>query len=310
MVENEEEKKKKKGGFLSSLLVALIALLLGTSVFFGWKLRNSEDQVVIKEKDNQDKNSKISRLAVDLKTTRDMLEEAKTGEAEKDKELIAKAAELNVLQAKLDAYKNEGIGDIEDFRKIKAELWRLRSEIRDLKKKNAELLAANQQLQSEVEQKASKINGLEGEAKLSAAELTQTKAKASLGAKVLGRDFQAEGVRQRRGGEKNTRNPRSVEKLRLTFTLNENPIAKAGLKTVYLRAVAPDGKVFTNGGSTFTFQGENRIYSERTEIDYANTDKDVFMYASPFSDAFVTGKYILEAYVDGYLLGTASVELK
>ena len=60
MVENEEEKKKKKGGFLSSLLVALIALLLGTSVFFGWKLRNSEDQVVIKEKDNQDKIDRIN----------------------------------------------------------------------------------------------------------------------------------------------------------------------------------------------------------------------------------------------------------
>jgi len=265
---------------------------------------------VIKEKDNQDKNSKISRLDADLKTTRELLEEAKTGEAEKDKELIAKAEELKVLQAKLDTYKNEGIGDIEDFRKIKAELWRLRSEIRDLKKKNAELLAANEQLQSEVQQKASKINGLEGEAKLTAAELAQTRAKANLGSKVLGRDFQAEGVRQRRGGEKNTRNPRSVEKLRLTFTLNENPIARAGLKTVYLRAIAPDGQVFTNGGSTFTFQGENRIYTERADIDYSNTDKDVFMYASPFSNTFVTGKYTLEAYMDGYLLGTASVELK
>lgn len=310
MTEIDEEKQKKRGGFLTSVLIAVIALLLCTSVFFGWKLSNSQDEVVVKEKDSQDKQSKISKLMADLKNTEELLAEAKTGEAEKDKELNAKTEELKALQAKLLAFQNEGIGDIEDFRKIKAELWRLRSEIRDLKKKNEELLAKNQQLEAEAKQKESKINGLESEAKLTTAELAQQKAKASLGAKILGRDFQAEGVRQRRGGEKNTRNPRSVERLRLTFTLNENPIAKPGLRKVYLCATAPDNTLFTTGGSTFQFNGQSKLYTEAIDIDYTNSDKDVVIYASPMSKTFTKGVYTLEAYMDGYLLGTATVELK
>jgi hypothetical protein len=310
MEANQEEKKKKRGGFLTSLLVALIALLLCTSLFFGWQLSSSQDQVVVKEKDNQDKTSKIAKLRANLKLTEDMLAESKTGEAEKDEKLLAKEQEIKALKEKLDAYEKEGIGSPEEFGKIKVELWRLRSEIRELRKQNAELLAANALLKEDVQQKSVKINGLEGDAKLTAAELAQTKAKANLGAKILGRDFQAEGVRQRRGGEKNTRNPRSVERLRLTFTLNENPIAKAGLKTVYLRATAPDGSVLSTGGSTFPFQGSSLQYTDKLDIDYANADKDVFMYASPYSHQFVSGKYTLEAYMDGFLIGTAVVELK
>ena len=310
MEANQEEKKKKRGGFLTSLLVALIALLLCTSLFFGWQLSSSQDQVVVKEKDNQDKTSKIAKLRANLKLTEDMLAESKTGEAEKDAKLIAKEEEIKALKDKLDAYEKEGIGSPEEFGKIKVELWRLRSEIRELRKQNAELLAANALLKEDVQQKSVKINGLEGDAKLTAAELAQTKAKANLGAKILGRDFQAEGVRQRRGGEKNTRNPRSVERLRLTFTLNENPIAKAGLKTVYLRATAPDGSVLSTGGSTFPFQGSSLQYTDKLDIDYVNADKDVFMYASPYSHQFISGKYTLEAYMDGFLIGTAVVELK
>lgn len=310
MEEKQEEKKKKRGGLITSILVAVIALLLCTSLFFGWQLSSSQDQVIVKEKDNQEKDSKITKLRATLKLTEDMLAESKTGEADKDEKLKAKEQEIMALKAKLDAFEKEGLGSPEDFAKIKVELWKLRSDIRELRKQNAELLAANEQLKSDVQQKAAKISGLEGDAKLTAAELAQTRAKATLGAKILGRDFQAEGVRQRRGGEKNTRNPRSVERLRLTFTLNENPIAKAGLKTIYLRALAPDNSVLSNGGSTFPFQGSSIQYTDKLDIDYANVDKDVFMYASPYTHTFVSGKYTLEAYMDGYLIGTATVELK
>jgi hypothetical protein len=77
-----------------------------------------------------------------------------------------------------------------------------------------------------------------------------------------------------------------------------------------LRALAPDNSVLSNGGSTFPFQGSSIQYTDKLDIDYANVDKDVFMYASPYTHQFVSGKYTLEAYMDGYLIGTATVELK
>jgi len=310
MAEVDEEKQKKRGGFLTSILIAVVALLLCTSVFFGWKLSNTQDEVLVKEKDRSDVTAKYNKLKVDYDNTLDLLESSRTGEAAKDKEIDEKKAQLMEVLAKLEAFKNEGIGSIDELRSLKAQLWKMRNEIRELQKRNEELMAKNKELEADVQQKNSKISGLESDVKLTNAELAQQKAKASLGAKILGRDFQAEGVRQRRGGEKNTRNPRSVERLRLTFTLNENPIAKPGLKKVYLCAIAPDNTVFTNGGSTFPFNGQSKLYTEAVDIDYTNTDKDVVIYASPFSNTFTKGVYKLEAYMDGYLLGTATVELK
>ncbi len=306
---NEEEKRKKRGGFLTSALVATIGLLLATSVFFGWKASTKEELVNIKVQENKDQSSKYNKLMAELDKTSDLLESAKTGEAEKDSALIEKRKELEVLKEKLKEYSD--LGSVDEFRKIKAELWKLRSEIRDLKAKNALLMADVERLTTDVNQKNSKINTLESEGKLTAAELAQAKEKAKLGSIITARGFMAEGVRMRRGGEKITTNPKSTEKLRLTFTLNENLIASPGLRTIYLRAYAADGQtVYTNGGSTFTYKGTSQIYTERQEVDYRNQELDVFMYAQPFSTPYTKGVYKLEAYMDGNLLGTTTVELK
>ena len=308
MENNEEEKKKKKGGFIMGALIAAIALLLGTSVFFGWKLSDTQNEVKTEMKKGEDNQQKHDRLLADLNKTKDLLEQAKTGDPAKDQELQAKSAELEKLREKLKNYEAEG--DIEYFRKLKAELWKLRSEIRDLKKKNEELLAMNAQLTDENGQAKEKINSLSAATKDLKQSNQALDAQARLGAKILARDIIAEGIRQRRNSEKVTHSPRNVEKIRVAFTLSATLVARPGNKTLYLRATSPDGQVFTNGGNTFSFEGRSITFSEKQEIDYQNQDKDVIMYASPFATAFVAGKYTLEVYLDGYLLGTAVTELK
>lgn len=308
MENNEEEKKKKKGGFIMGALISVIALLLATSVFFGYKLSETENQVKIEMKKGEDNQQKHDRLLADLNKTKDLLEQAKTGDPAKDQELQAKSAELEKLREKLKNYEAEG--DIEYFRKLKAELWKLRSEIRDLKKKNEELLALNAKLTDENNLSKDKINSLNKDTK----DLKQTnlslEAQAKLGAKILARGMIAEGIRQRRNSEKVTHSPRNVEKIRVAFTLNANLAARPGMKTIYLRATAPDGQVFTNGGNTFTFEGRSITFSEKQDFEYKNQDLDVIMYASPYASQFVAGKYTLEVYMDGYLLGSSTTELK
>ncbi len=50
------------------------------------------------------------------------------------------------LKAQIVAYQE--LGTIDDLRATKAEMWRLRSEIRDLKAKNTALLAENESLKT------------------------------------------------------------------------------------------------------------------------------------------------------------------
>ncbi len=308
MENNEEEKKKKKGGFIMGTLIGVIALLLGTSVFFGWKLSETEHEVKAELEKGKDNQEKHDRLLADLNKTKDLLEQAKTGDPAKDQELQAKSAELEKLREKLKNYEAEG--DIEYFRKLKAELWKLRSEIRDLKKKNEELLALNAKLQDENGQAKTTISSLNSTTKELKTSLQSAADQAKLGARILARDMVAEGIRQRRNSERVSKNPRNVEKIRFAFTLNANLVARPGMKTIYLICTAPDGTKFTNGGNTFTYEGKTITFSERQDVDYQNRDLDVIMYATPYATQFVAGTYTLEAFMDGYLLATASTELK
>ena len=308
MENNEEEKKKKKGGFIMGALIGVIAILLATSIYFGYALSATEDKVTLAVKTGEDNQQKHDRLLADLNKTKDLLEQAKTGDPAKDQELQAKSAELERLREKLKNYEAEG--DIEYFRKLKAELWKLRSEIRDLKKKNEELLALNAKLTDENGQAKNTINSLNSTTKDLKQNLQSLESQHKLATQIIARDMVAEGIRQRRNSERVSKNPRNVERIRFAFTLNANLVARPGMKTIYLICTAPDGTKFTNGGNTFVFEGKTITFSERQDVDYQNRDLDVIMYATPYASQFVEGVYTLEAFMDGYLLAKATTELK
>ncbi|MCX6182818.1 MAG: hypothetical protein NT150_12920 [Bacteroidetes bacterium] len=308
MENNEEETKKKKGGIIMGALIGLIAILLATSIYFGYELSGTEKEKIVMETEGKVKQEKYDRLLTDLNKTKDLLEQAKTGDPVRDQELQAKSAEIERLREKLKSYESEG--DVEYFRKIKAELWKLRNEIRDLKKKNEQLLAEVAKLTDENGQKNSTINSLNSTTKDLKQNLQSLEERNRLATQIMARDMVAEGIRQRRNSERVSKSPRNVERIRFAFTLNANLGARAGMKTIYLRCIEPGGAIFTNGGAKFTLNGQETLYSERQDVDYQNRDLDVIMYATPYSSQFVAGTYTLEAYMDGYKLGTATVELK
>lgn len=82
--------------------------------------------------------AKFERLKTDLDKTKELLDFLKAQDDAQRVKMDADMDTLILLKEKLRNY--EGEGDIEYFRKLKAELWKLRSEIRDLKKKNEELV--------------------------------------------------------------------------------------------------------------------------------------------------------------------------
>ncbi|MFM7022898.1 MAG: hypothetical protein ACKOXB_07960 [Flavobacteriales bacterium] len=308
MENNEEEKKKKKGGLIMGSLIGVIAILLATSVYFGLMLSEKSELVIVEKQQKEDTQKKHDKLLAEFNKTQDLLNQAKTGDPVKDQELQAKNAELEKLREKLKNYEAEG--DLEYFRKLKAELWKLRSEIRDLKKKNEELLAMNAKLTAENGEAKNTIGTLNSSNRDLKNNLQAVEAQNKLATRILARDMVAEGIRQRRQSERVSKNPRNVERIRFAFTLNANLGARAGMKTIYMRCTEPGGTVFNNGGTTFILDGKQQLYSERQDVDYQNRDLDVIMYANPYTNTFKEGTYKLEAYMDGYLLGSATVELK
>jgi len=94
-----------------------------------------------------------------------------------------------------------------------------------------------------------------------------------------------------------------IEKLRICFTLRENPIANAGKKTVYLRITRPDSLIITSSpDNLFEFNGSKAIFTASREADYMNQDVDMCVFVDNTGD-FIIGNYRADLYLEGAKIG-------
>ncbi len=108
---------------------------------------------------------------------------------------------------------------------------------------------------------------------------------------------------------------KKVVQLNTCFSILENKVALPGKKTVYLRIVAPDGKVVgnpaANSGKFTTTNGEEMQYTLSKEIDFSGSKQELCLnYEEPDKGNFSPGNYTVEIYTDGTLSSTLGMTLK
>jgi len=102
-----------------------------------------------------------------------------------------------------------------------------------------------------------------------------------------------------------------TEKIKVSFTVNENPIAKRGPKRIYMRIGNPEDRVMVkNTTDEFTFEGESLAYSAFREIEYEGVDVPVSIYYDAADGEIIAGTYYVDLYMDGEHVGTTSFSLK
>lgn len=102
---------------------------------------------------------------------------------------------------------------------------------------------------------------------------------------------------------------KNADRLRVDFTVAANNLAAPGEKSLYLRITAPDGYVLASDPpATFVYEGERLTYSASRDVDYQNEDLDVSIYYN--GSGFTAGKYLVQLYAEGRLIGTGEVALR
>jgi FtsZ-binding cell division protein ZapB len=108
---------------------------------------------------------------------------------------------------------------------------------------------------------------------------------------------------------KETKRINLLAKLRVCFTLRENPLAEAGAKDVYLRVLRPDSLVISNSADNlFTFHENQMVYSAIRQVDYINQDIEMCFFLDNNGD-FVVGNYSVELYLDDNIIGHTTFAL-
>lgn len=299
-----QEQGPKKG-----IVIIVITILLGTNGLLLWQFfdkKNHLDQanqtIVTTTAEKDALQLQLNQFKVDfekLKTDNSTLQNQLT---EKDEQIKAKVAEIQKLIL---------LGGPAQIARAKAELAKLKEmndvytvQIDSINRINAKLVAANDSLNTNLSQERSKNDNL-------ASENSRLFSKVSAGSILKALDVKTEGYRfKSNGDEVATNRAKQVQKLRTKFVLAENKVIDRGPVDIYVRVLGPDGEVMkSTNNETFKASGQDLIYTVKQTVEYTNSDTPVDIALAKGS-SFVKGKYNVEIYHSGAIIGKSAIDLK
>ncbi|HZH70409.1 MAG TPA: hypothetical protein VFD80_08170 [Flavobacteriaceae bacterium] len=119
----------------------------------------------------------------------------------------------------------------------------------------------------------------------------------------------AEGVFQRRSGKViETDKSRRADQIRTCFSLNENEIAEAGNKLLYVQVINPKNNVIGEK-ATVNFEENILTYSAATAVYYENDTIDVCLMIDGKEEELVAGNYVVNVFEGPRLLSTTRLKL-
>lgn len=297
-----ESNVKSKAGWLIAIIL-LIFLIVFVVLFFK---NNKELDALNAEKELQktelqkelsnlmarhDSIKKENTLAADILNQKDSIIQANAMEIE---ELLGYKWEFYKVQKKLDKLRQITQGyvrQIDSLYVVNTELRdendRIREDFHNEKQKNVELREEKRTLQKQVTEAAV----------------------------LKAYNISASGIRQKgSSGEVETDKAHRVEKIKICFTLGENPLISAGKKNIYIRIARPDRQIVTIDTSSlysFNHKGQVLQYSMKKEVDYQNKSSEYCTYWAKKDDKqpALSGRYMVSIYTDEDLIGETSFVL-
>ncbi len=119
-------------------------------------------------------------------------------------------------------------------------------------------------------------------------------------------NFKIIGLQERRNKEKETSTAKRVDKLRISFDL-ENRIASSGSKDVFVSITAPDGSPVAvealGSGKFVTREGIERLFTKKIQVNYNQGEKQNVTVEWKQNSDFQTGNYKIEVYNNGFKIG-------
>jgi hypothetical protein len=276
---------------IAASIILAAALLFLIFMYFDQKSKMVEMETVLtQEKDSLANELRHMVVAYDtLKTNNDSLNAG----LQKERERIVRLLSINASNvALLKKYKSE----ITTMREIMKSYI---VQIDSLNTRNKILVAENTEIRQQIKQ----VRSTNTELSKVKEELSTKVEIASL---IQAKDIVAVSLNKKR---KETTRIGLLDKLRICFTLRENPLAKSGSKEVFMRVIRPDSLVITSGSDNlFEYKGNKIIFSASRAVDYMNQDVEMCIFLDNTGD-FIIGNYSVELYLENNIIGRTNFML-
>lgn len=186
------------------------------------------------------------------------------------------------------------------------EIATLREENQQLLSQNETLVQTNTELQTSKQAVRDSLAGVvtkntELESKVTTAAALRARSVKVYAISSKGKVREGEEVKSKR-----------IDKVRVDFILEKNPLTQTDSKTIYMRIIDPSGATISDaatGSGEFDYNGQKQGFTISQDVVYGNNNQDVsILYdrATPFPK----GKYTIQLYSEGFAIGEGSFSVK
>jgi hypothetical protein len=298
----------KKTDWRNLITIALVIALLATWGYIIWDKGQTKETLL--QKDTQ-----YAEVVTEKDTLQSLLDDAtmrydllKTTNAKKDSTISTKDKEIAQKKERIQSLLSNAKATKAELMEAKQLIASLNTDIQGYKEQVEILKGQNIQLTQEKQAVTQEKVVVEKNLESAKTVIKEKEDLINVGSTLHASNFNIMGVNVKNNGkEKETATAKKVDKLRITFDLDENRISTSGAKELYISISAPDGNpivVEALGSGKFTTRdGTEKLFTHKIEINYTQGQRQTVSFDWKQNSNFATGNYKIEVYQNGFKIG-------
>ena len=286
------------------IFIALIAALVGVSVFLVWmnlqQKTEMKEMVELMEFEKEQLEDEYEELAIQF-------DGYQTPDIHNDSLVELLSQEKQRVQDLLEELRITKVTNARRIAELKKELATVREvmvsyvhQIDSLDRTNKRLVAENKQVKQQYQEVARQAQQLEQER----TQLAEVVSRASM---LEISHFEMIPLNKR---DRKTTIYNQIQNLQFDYTVGRNITNKPGMKTLYMRITRPDGEVMQKSvNDVFKFENSEIAYSVSKEFEYAGEEISGSLYWL-VEEILQIGWYNADFFVDGELIGSFPFQIQ
>jgi hypothetical protein len=294
------------------LTAGLIIALLGTWAYIIWDKSKTKETMLQKDLVITNTSSQRDQLQKELEEATMRYDMIKTSSADmahskdstitrRNREIEAKRNKIQQLLSKVDATQEELAQAKSMITSLNGDITGYRSQIETLK---GEKLVLTQEKNLVIEQRDNIQKNYDSATNI----IKQKEEVIDIATTLHASNFSILGINETGNGkEKETTTAKRVDKLRISFDIDENRVAQSGVKNLFICITGPDGKPLAaealGSGKFSTRDGEQKNYTQKIDVNYTQGQRQTLSIDWKQNTNFETGNYKIEVYNNGFKIG-------
>lgn len=311
-MENNPQKPKTNGALLAALIIMTGLAGVSSYLYFDQKKVSENQEVTISERVEELSTTRVKLDSISTALDAKIAEVQKLGgdvtelekmkvQLENDKASLRKGNRISLsrYEAKIKQYEAFLVEKDTLIANLQRENVTLATNVKVLDEENSGLKTERQKLTDSVTTVVSQNQELSTKVTRAAALKAQNVKVFAVNAK--GKVKEDDAYKAKR-----------LDKIKLVYTLLDNPLTREEPKDVYVRVLDPQGAVVSdmaNGSGTFSVDGNETIYTTKQTVNYTSNGQNVeLLYTRGIP--YKPGKYTVELYAEGFRIGAGEFAIR